>query len=156
MKVIIAPDVFDPWRQVFQYQQTFESLKGKYGAMCLFVGTMRDFNEGDDVNGMFLEHYPGMTERQMMEILRQTQQKWPVLEALLIHRVGDIFPDQPIVAVAIWTSHRGDAFDACRFVMEALKSRAPFWKKELLQSGEERWVEKNTDGYAKAMLGHSD
>ncbi len=149
MKVILEDLAFDPWRQVSQYQQAFSSLKGKYGAMCLFVGTMRDFNEGDDVKGMFLEHYPGMTERQLLTVLQQAQDKWPVLDALLLHRVGDIFPDEPIVAVAIWTSHRGDAFDACRFVMEALKTQAPFWKKELLQSGEARWVEKNTDGYAK-------
>jgi molybdopterin synthase catalytic subunit len=148
MKVIIEAGNFNPWQQVFQYQQAFESLKGKYGAMCLFVGTMRDFNEGDEVNGMFLEHYPGMTEQQLMLILQQARTKWPVLDALLIHRVGDIFPDEPIVAVAIWTSHRGDAFDACRFIMEALKSQAPFWKKELLKSGEARWVEKNTEGYA--------
>ena len=148
MKVMIETGIFDPWQQVSDYQQAFASLAGKYGAMCLFVGTMRDFNEGEDVSGMFLEHYPGMTEQQLMDILQQARKKWPVLEALLIHRVGDIFPDEPIVAVAIWTSHRGDAFDACRFVMEALKSQAPFWKKELLKSGEARWVEKNTDGYA--------
>ncbi len=149
MKVSVIDTLFDPWQAVADYQQGLTALKGKYGATCLFVGTMRDFNQDNSVKGMYLEHYPGMTEKQLLACLQQAADKWPVLDALLVHRVGDIYPDEPIVAVAIWSSHRGDAFDACRFVMESLKSNAPFWKKELLASGESRWVEKNTNGYAK-------
>ena len=150
MKIKICAEAFDPWRETQAYQAENSHLAGKYGATSIFIGTMRDFNEGDDVKGMSLEHYPGMTEKQLEKIVEQAAEKWPVLETLLVHRVGDIFPDDPIVLVAVWTSHRGDAFDASRFIMEALKSRAPFWKKELLQSGAARWVEKNTDGYKKA------
>jgi molybdopterin synthase catalytic subunit len=108
---------------------------------------MRDFNEGDHVKGMNLEHYPGMTESQLEKIVAEAQTRWPIIDSLLIHRVGDIFPNEPIVLVAIWSSHRGDAYDANRYIMEALKSRAPFWKKEVLTSELERWVLKNTDGY---------
>ncbi|WP_305908794.1 molybdenum cofactor biosynthesis protein MoaE [Methylomarinum sp. Ch1-1] len=149
MEVRVCLEAFDPWREIQNYQAEIDRLAGQYGATSLFIGTMRDFNEGDDVKGMTLEHYPGMTERQLEKIIEQAGQKWPVLEALLVHRVGDIFPHDPIVLVAVWTSHRGDAFDACRYIMEALKAQAPFWKKELLLSGLERWVEKNTDGYQK-------
>ncbi len=147
MAVRICANVFDPWREVQEYQAGIPHLSGKYGATSIFIGTMRDFNEGDNVKGMSLEHYPGMTEKQLEIIVEQAQEKWLVLETLLVHRVGDIFPDDPIVLVAVWASHRGDAFDASRYIMEALKSQAPFWKKELLQSGEQRWLETNTDGY---------
>ena len=150
MEIRICTGAFDPWQEIQEFQSEMTNLKGKYGATSIFIGTMRDFNEGDDVKGMSLEHYPGMTEKQLEKIVEQAAEKWHVLETLLVHRVGDIFPDDPIVLVAVWTSHRGDAFDASRYIMEALKSQAPFWKKELLQSGAARWVEKNTDGYKKA------
>jgi len=147
MEVRICTEAFDPWREAQEYQAGSSQLPGKYGATSIFIGTMRDFNEGDDVKGMCLEHYPGMTEKLLKSIIGQAQEKWQILETLLVHRVGDIFPDDPIVLVAVWASHRGDAFDVCRYIMEALKSQAPFWKKELLQSGEQRWLEKNTNGY---------
>ncbi len=149
MTVKICANAFDPWMEIQAYQAGISRLSGKYGATSIFIGTMRDFNEGDEVKGMSLEHYPGMTEQQLETIVEQAQEKWPLLEALLVHRVGDIFPDDPIVLVAVWTAHRGDAFEACRYIMEALKSQAPFWKKELLQSGKQRWLEKNTDGYVR-------
>ena len=122
-------------------------MAGKYGATSVFVGTMRDFNQDDDVQGMSLEHYPGMTEQQLGKIVAEAEAQWQILDTLVVHRVGNILPEQPIVLVAVWSSHRGDAFDASRFIMEALKSRAPFWKKEWLVNGQQRWVEKNTDGY---------
>lgn len=122
-------------------------LAAKYGATASFVGTLRDFNEGTEVNGMFLEHYSGMTEKQLERIAAETAQRWPLLDSLIAHRVGPIQPGEAIVLVAVWTAHRGDAFDACRHIMEALKSRAPFWKKESLAQGS-RWVERNSDGYA--------
>ena len=106
---------------------------------------MRDFNEGDDVRGMHLEHYPGMTEKHLGEIVRDAAQQFGLLDALVIHRVGRIEPGEPIVLVAVWSAHRAAAFSACRAVMEALKSRAPFWKKETL-ADRERWVARNTAG----------
>ena len=147
MKIKICLAEFDPWQEVQAYQQERSDLAGKYGATSVFVGTMRDFNQHDDVQGMYLEHYPGMTEQQLGNIVAEAEDKWQVLDTLLVHRVGDIFPEQPIVLVAVWSSHRGDAFDTSRYIMEALKSRAPFWKKEWLVDGQQRWVEKNTDGY---------
>ena len=111
---------------------------------------MRDFNEGDAVKGMTLEYYPGMTEKQLEKIIAEARQQWHVIDTLVVHRVGDILPDQPIVLVAVWASHRGDAFDASRYIMDALKSKAPFWKKELLTTEDERWVVENTNGYKRS------
>lgn len=106
---------------------------------------MRDFNEGDDVTSMVLEHYPGMTERQLEDMTREAIAAHQLEDALVIHRVGNIVPGDDIVLVAAFSAHRKAAFDACRAMMETLKSTAPFWKKETLTSGE-RWVEKNTAG----------
>jgi molybdopterin synthase catalytic subunit len=148
MEIKIITSDFNPWQELQHYQQTRSDLTGKFGATSVFVGTMRDFNEGDSVQGMTLDYYPGMTEKQLGLIIEETMQQWAVLDVLVMHRVGDILPNQPIVLVAVWTSHRGDAFDACRYLMEALKSKAPFWKKELLESKTSRWVAKNsTTGY---------
>lgn len=145
MRVELFDTVFDPWQAVKSYQAEKSDLIGKFGATATFVGTMRDFNEGKNVDKMMLEHYPGMTERQLIKIAEIAQQRWNILDTLIIHRVGEIMPNDAIVVVAIWSSHRGSAFDACRFVMEELKSNAPFWKKEQLET-EKRWVAKNTDG----------
>lgn len=147
MEIKIVSEKFDPWQEVQVFQQMANEMQGKYGATSIFVGTMRDFNEGDNVKGMTLEHYPGMTEKQLENIVAESMRKWQVIDALVVHRVGDILPDEPIVLVAVWSSHRGDAFDASRYIMDALKSKAPFWKKELLHSNTERWVDKNTHGY---------
>jgi len=147
MKIKIVTESFDPWQEIQQFQQSAENMRGKFGATSIFIGTMRDFNEGDDVKGMTLEHYPGMTEKQLDKIISESMQKWSVIDVLVVHRVGDVFPDDPIVLVAVWSSHRGDAFDSSRYIMEALKSKAPFWKKEILSTDIERWVDKNTDGY---------
>jgi molybdopterin synthase catalytic subunit len=138
---------FDPWQEIAMYLQKTPDLKGKYGATSVFVGTMRDFNQGDAVQSLFLEHYPDMTEKQLQHIVVQAEQQWSLLDHLLIHRVGMVVPNDTLVLVATWSAHRGDAFDATRFIMEALKSQAPFWKKETLASGDARWVEKNSEGY---------
>ncbi|TAN53209.1 MAG: molybdenum cofactor biosynthesis protein MoaE [Methylococcaceae bacterium] len=138
---------FDPWEALRSHQAGQTSLAAKYGATASFVGSLRDFNDDASVNGMFLEHYPGMTEKQLQIIARETAERWPVLDSLIVHRVGQIQLGEAIVLVAVWTSHRGDAFDACRYLMEALKNRAPFWKKESLAQGQ-RWVECNSNGYA--------
>ncbi|MBS4051256.1 molybdenum cofactor biosynthesis protein MoaE [Methylomonas rivi] len=149
MSIKLCEQAFDPWREIASYQAGLASLAGKYGATGVFVGSMRDFNRGDGVKSMFLEHYPGMTEKQLQHIVEQAQAQWPILESLVMHRVGWVKPDDALVVVAVWSAQRGDAFDASRFIMENLKSRAPFWKKEVLASGAERWVEKNTDGYQR-------
>ena len=145
MTIKISAEAFDPYQEIQAYQNAKTDNIGAFGATSIFIGTMRDFNEGDDVQGMTLEHYPGMTEKQLEKIVAEALLKWPVIDALVVHRVGDILPNEPIVLVAVWTSHRGDAFDASRYIMEGLKSRAPFWKKELLKSQAERWLVKNTD-----------
>jgi len=146
MSIILHESVFDPWQNVQQHQQ--RRLKtGSFGATASFVGTMRDFNQGEAVNGMTLEHYPGMTERELAKIVTEAEQRWSLLEALIEHRVGEIQLGEPIVLVCVWSSHRKEAFEACRFLMEELKTRAPFWKKESLQSESERWVTKNSAGY---------
>lgn len=145
----IRADLFDPWHEVIEYQASARHLFGKLGATNVFVGTMRDFNDGDSVVGMVLEHYPGMTEKLLADIVDKAIRESHLLDALVVHRVGEIKPNEPIVLVAVWASHRGDAFDAGRQIMEALKREAPFWKKERLLNGGERWVEHNTDGYLR-------
>ncbi len=140
----IRGQAFDPWQETQAYQ-TRHIAAGKYGATASFVGTMRDFNEGDNVQKMVLEHYPGMTENYLNKICDEAKNRWDIMDCLIIHRVGDIMPDDPIVLTVVWSAHRAAAFDACRYLMEELKSRAPFWKKESLPEGE-RWVDKNTAG----------
>ena len=146
MTVILSTEAFDPYREIQTYQNKELAGTGTIGAASLFIGTMRDFNDGAAVKGMTLEYYPGMTEKQLEKIILEARQQWQIIDSLIIHRVGDILPNESIVLVAVWSSHRGDAFDACRYIMEALKSRAPFWKKELLASDSERWVANNTNG----------
>ena len=148
MRIEITTAPFHPWRELEEYEAIVAAQHSrKYGACATFIGTMRDFNEGDDVSGMSLEHYPGMTEKHLERICGEAMQRWELLDYLVIHRVGDLNPSEPIVLVAVWSSHRKEAFEACRFIMEDLKSRAPFWKKERLHDGNSRWVDKNTDGY---------
>ncbi len=149
MKIEITKEAFDPWGKIQQYQTLSELKPGEYGAINVFVGTMRDFNEGSNVKAMELEHYPGMTEKKLAEVVNEALLKWCLIDILVVHRVGMVFPNDPIVLVAVWSSHRGDAFDGGRYIMEALKSKAPFWKKEILVSNKERWVDANTDGYSK-------
>jgi molybdopterin synthase catalytic subunit len=112
----------------------------KIGAVASFVGVVRDVNDGGAVAEMTLEHYPGMTEKAIEEIVAQARARWKVLDARVIHRVGTLRPTDQIVLVAVASSHRGDAFAACEFIMDFLKTRAPFWKKEKT-GGAVRWVE---------------
>ncbi|HJP08228.1 MAG TPA: molybdenum cofactor biosynthesis protein MoaE [Arenicellales bacterium] len=144
MSIEICQHAFDPWQVVANYRSAHLAT-GKSGASAVFVGTMRDFNEGDDVQVMMLEHYPGMTENQLEALVNSSIAKHHLDDALVMHRVGELKPGDDIVLVATFSAHRKAAFDACREIMEALKSTAPFWKKETLTSGE-RWVEKNTIG----------
>ncbi len=145
MTVILCQSSFSPYAELEAYQQLMADDVKRYGATTIFVGTMRDLNLGDEVTHMNLEHYPGMTERQLGQIVSEAQARWDLLDALVIHRVGEITPGESIVLVAVWTLHRGAAFEACRHIIEALKHTAPFWKKETIKDGE-RWVESNTEG----------
>lgn len=138
---------FDPWRELRAFETAHPQLHGKAGASAVFAGTMRDFNQSDDVAAMLLEHYPGMTEKHLDAICDSAMQRWPLQEALILHRTGEVRPGDTIVLVAVWSAHRAAAFDACRFIMEDLKSKAPFWKKETLREGE-RWVDSNTPGFS--------
>ena len=148
MKIEITKEAFDPWVEIQQYQTLSQLKQGEYGATSVFVGTMRDFNAGSNVKVMELEYYPEMTEKKLTEVVNETLLKWSLIDILVVHRVGMVFPNDPIVLVAVWSSHRGDAFDGSRYIMESLKSKVPFWKKEVLVSDTERWVDKNTDGYS--------
>ena len=142
MAVSIHSSAYDPQQELAAFTASLPA--GSFGATASFIGTMRDFNEGDAVTAMTLEHYPGMTEKELEAIIDDAKAKWDIIDALIVHRVGDIHPADPIVLTAVCSAHRAAAFDACRFLMEALKSRAPFWKKETLDNGDTRWVEKNT------------
>ncbi len=113
------------------------------GALATFVGVVRDMNENKDVGGMFLEHYPGMTERAIEAIVDEARARWDIHGATVIHRVGQLVPTDQIVLVAVGSSHRGEAFAACEFIMDFLKTKAPFWKRETGSKGS-RWVQART------------
>ncbi|BDT78563.1 molybdopterin synthase catalytic subunit MoaE [Polynucleobacter yangtzensis] len=112
----------------------------RVGAVVSFLGTVRDMNDGSEVRGMTLEHYPGMTEKALQEILDQAKARWDIYQTLVIHRVGPLLPEDQIVLVAVTSAHRGEAFAACEFIMDYLKTAAPFWKKEDTPEGA-RWVD---------------
>ncbi len=119
------------------------------GAVAAFVGQVRDLNEGDQVSELVLEHYQGMTEKSLQSIIEQAKKRWDVIDALIVHRVGKLKPLDQIVLVLVASSHRKEAFAACEFMMDYLKTEAPFWKKEQTPAGS-RWVEaKTSDDEAK-------
>jgi molybdopterin synthase catalytic subunit len=115
----------------------------KVGAVASFVGVVRDRNDGDSVGKMTLEHYPGMTEKAIEAIVAEAKSRWEIIDVTVIHRIGELKPTDQIVLVVVTGGHRGDAFAACEFIMDYLKTRAPFWKKEETQEGA-RWVEART------------
>ena len=143
-RVITEP--LEPWKEIQEFLSAHAELRGKCGAMVVFVGTMRAQNEGETVQSMHLEHYPAMTQAHLEEIARQARDKFGLSAVLLRHRVGEIHPGDDIVLVAVWAEHRKAAYEGNRFLMEDLKSTAPFWKEETLAGGERRWVEENTPG----------
>ncbi len=145
MSIEVCDSAFDPWNRLAQYQRDCMDSGGSVGATAVFVGTMRDLNAGDAVQGMLLEHYPGMTEKYLEKISQSAAERWSLIDSLIVHRVGELLPGEPIVLVAVWSAHRKEAFEASRWLMEELKSKAPFWKKERLAEGS-RWVEHNTPG----------
>jgi len=135
---------FNPWEELLRYNDVLQSEKGKYGANAVFVGTMRDFNESSGIESMFLEHYPEMTNKYLEKILNETRNRWEIIDALILHRFGNLVPDDTIVLIAVWSAHRNEAFDACRYIIEELKHRAPFWKKETRDDNTSHWVANNT------------
>ncbi len=146
MTIEILQAEFDPWSYLAEYERGRPGERaGQFGATAVFVGTMRDFSSGEAVQCLFLEHYPGMTESYLDSIAREASERWDLIDTLIVHRVGELKPGDPIVLVGVWSAHRKAAFEASRYLMEELKSRAPFWKKEQLAEGS-RWVEKNTPG----------
>jgi molybdopterin synthase catalytic subunit len=136
MTVRIQTGDFDVGRELAQLRAG--NLRA--GALACFVGAVRDANDGATITGMTLEHYPGMTEAALSQIVDDARRRFDIHDALVIHRVGALLPGDQIVLVAVTGAHRGAAFDACEFVMDLLKTRAPFWKKERLPDGE-RWVD---------------
>ena len=125
------------------------------GAVASFIGVCRDINEGDSVAAMTLEHYPGMTERSIEAIIDQAIARWQVTDARVVHRVGDLLPLDQIVFVAVAAEHRGAAFAACEFIMDYLKTQAPFWKREQTPAGA-RWVDARTTDEAAAARWAAD
>lgn len=120
------------------------------GAIASFIGLVRDLNDGDRVSEMTLEHYPGMTERALERIVEDARQRWDILDVLVVHRVGTLRPLDQIVLVVVAGAHRGEAFAACEFVMDYLKTQAPFWKKEQTPAGG-RWVDARDSDDAAAL-----
>jgi molybdopterin synthase catalytic subunit len=136
----------------FSLGEEYERLAARHdsGAIVTFVGKVRDFNQGDAVKGLSLEHYPGMTEKALTDIVTEARGRWPLQECTLIHRIGDLLLGDQIVLVAVSSAHRDAAFEACHFIMDFLKTRAPFWKKELTAEGVQRWVEAKASDDAAA------
>jgi molybdopterin synthase catalytic subunit len=125
----------------------------RVGGVVTFLGTVRDMNEGAPVAEMELEHYPGMTEQALEKIVDQARARWPLYGALVVHRVGPLKPMEQIVLVACSAAHRGEAFAACEFIIDYLKTEAPFWKKEQTPGGA-RWVDaRDSDEQARAKWG---
>jgi molybdopterin synthase catalytic subunit len=120
--------------------QRLTSGDPRVGAVASFVGLVRDVSDGTGVAEMTLEHYPGMTELALEDIVTQARARWDLIDVLVIHRFGRLLPGERIVLVGVAGAHRGEAFAACEFVMDYLKTRAPFWKKETTPEGT-RWVE---------------
>jgi molybdopterin synthase catalytic subunit len=119
------------------------------GAVASFIGVVRDMNDDARVATMTLEHYPGMTEKALAAIVEQAHARWEIYDALIVHRIGKLLPTDQIVLVVVTSSHRGEAFAACEFIMDYLKTDAPFWKRESTPAGE-RWVEaRDTDEKAR-------
>jgi len=146
MSVRVQTEDFD----VSQEMLVLRQKNPKVGAVASFVGVVRDLNDGDEVSALTLEHYPGMTERSLEEIVSEAKSRWNIYDALIIHRVGTLLPLDQIVLVLVTSAHRGESFKACEFLMDYLKTRAPFWKKEQTSTGE-RWVDARTTDSVAAM-----
>ncbi|MEY4419968.1 MAG: hypothetical protein RLZZ498_564 [Pseudomonadota bacterium] len=142
--------------QDFDVSQELAMLRAgdaRVGAVCTFLGTVRERNDGSAVSSMELEHYPGMTEKSITAMMEEAQQRFDIYAARVIHRVGLLQPEDQIVLVAVTSAHRGESFQACEFLMDYLKTQAPFWKKEVTPEGA-RWVDARvSDDQALARWG---
>ncbi|MCB1737674.1 MAG: molybdopterin synthase catalytic subunit MoaE [Gammaproteobacteria bacterium] len=145
MKISIQADDFDTGAEIAALHASAD-----VGAVASFLGCVRDNNDDNNVGTLTLEHYPGMTEKAIAQIIDEAMARWTLLDVTVIHRIGELHPTERIVLVAVSSAHRGEAFAACEFVMDYLKTRAPFWKKEVTPDGD-RWVDaRATDDEAAA------
>lgn len=152
MTVRIQTDDFDVAAEL----AAIKSSKADVGAIVTFIGMVRDLNDGDIIKTLTLEHYPGMTEKSLSAIEQEAKARWKINQSLIIHRFGTLKPNDQIVLVAVTSPHRAEAFSACEFIMDYLKTKAPFWKKEATSQGE-RWVEaKSSDDEAQARWKQSN
>lgn len=136
MTIRVQTEDFDVGAEILKLRQGNAGI----GAIASFIGLVRDLNENTAITEMVLEHYPGMTEKALAEIVKEAEQRWDLINALVIHRIGPLKPTDQIVLVATCCAHRRNAFAACEFIMDYLKTRAPFWKKE--KTGENaHWVD---------------
>ena len=137
LTVRIQEQAFDISTEVAALGQSRRDI----GAVVTFTGLVRDINAGDEVSLMTLEHYPGMTEKAIEEIVEEATIRWNLRAVTVIHRIGTLLPGEQIVFVAVASAHRGDSFLGCEFIMDYLKTKAPFWKKETVQGDDTRWVD---------------
>jgi molybdopterin synthase catalytic subunit len=144
-EVRVQREDFDAGREIARLR----AGNPKIGAIASFIGVVRDVNEGDAVAELTLEHYPGMTEKALAKIVEDARGRWDVIDTLVIHRIGTMKPTDQIVLVIVTSAHRREAFAACEFLMDYLKTRAPFWKKEQTPGGE-RWVDSRGSDEAAA------
>lgn len=137
ISILVQQDDFD----VALLSKALRANSAEVGALATFIGCMRGNRQGQPLSEMFLEHYPGMTERSIRNIVDEAGLRWPLLACSVIHRIGHLSPGDHIVFVGVASAHRGDAFQACEYIMDFLKSKAPFWKKEISQDGNSSWVD---------------
>ncbi|MDP3584236.1 MAG: molybdopterin synthase catalytic subunit MoaE [Thiobacillus sp.] len=145
MKIVVQSEPFDLGAEV----DAMRAGRTDIGAIASFVGLARDMNAGSGVAAMTLEHYPGMTEKALARLVDDANARWALLDITVIHRIGRLLPGDPIVLVAVASPHRGEAFAACEFIKDFLKTQAPFWKKEETPEGT-RWVEARASDDAAA------
>ncbi len=136
--VLIQTERFDVAALIAQLQAR---TAGQAGALVHFLGTVRDYSPQAGSHSLFLEHYPGMCEREIESLCERARQRWDILDTLVVHRVGELPLGDPIVFVGVASAHRGDAFRACEYIIDTLKTRAPFWKRETLADGHAFWVQ---------------
>ncbi len=138
MLVQVQTQPFDAAALMAQLQQ---ANGGRAGAYVSFLGTVRDYSPESNSSSLYLEHYPGMCEREIQSLCQQAMQRWDILDTMVVHRVGELDLGQPIVFVGVASVHRGQAFLACEYIIDTLKTRAPFWKRETLKDGASFWVQ---------------
>ncbi|WP_033782371.1 molybdopterin synthase catalytic subunit MoaE [Pantoea sp. 9140] len=144
-QIRVGPEPFDV-AEAYRWLATCD----EDGAVVTFTGKVRNHNLGDNVAALTLEHYPGMTEKALQEIVDAARERWPLQRVTVIHRVGELFPGDEIVLVGVTSAHRGSAFSAAEFIMDYLKTRAPFWKREATEQGD-RWVDARDSDHQAAQ-----